>query len=195
MMISIVRDDPEVVRLVAGARAGDQGAWDAIVDRYAPLIWATGRRYGLSEADLDDVGASVWLRLVEAIETIREPAALPGWLMTTVQRECLRLIRKAGRVVLVGDDRFAADPAHDDTDAWLLRHERHIAVRAAFSELPPRCRHLLSLLFADPPMPYAEIEAATGTPAGAIGPTRARCLDRLRRSPRLAFLGEGAPTS
>jgi RNA polymerase sigma factor (sigma-70 family) len=193
-MISSVRDDPEVVELVARARAGDQAAWDAIVERYAPLIYATGRRYRLSDADLDDVGASVWLRLVEAIATIREPAALAGWLVTTVQRECLRVIRTAGRVVLVGDDGFATDPMDDDTAAWLLRHERHAALRAAFGELPPRCRDLLTLLFADPPTPYAEIEAATGTPIGAIGPTRARCLERLRRSPRLAALGEGAPT-
>jgi RNA polymerase sigma factor (sigma-70 family) len=194
MMISSVRDDPEVVQMVARARAGDQRAWDSIVERYAPLIWATCRRYGLSDVDADDVGASVWLRLVEAIETIREPAALPGWLATTAQRECLHHIRRAGRVVLVGDDP-AADPAGDDTDAWLLRQERDIALRAAFSELPLRCKLLLTLLFADPPTPYTDIEARTGTPVGAIGPTRQRCLDRLRRSPQLAALGEGAPTS
>jgi RNA polymerase sigma factor (sigma-70 family) len=193
-MIGIVRDDPEVVELVARARAGDQSAWDAIVERYAPLVWATGRRYRLSDADLDDVGANVWLRLVEAIATIREPAALAGWLVTTVRRECLRVIRTSGRVVLAGDDPFAAGASDDDAADWVLRHERHAALRAAFDELPPRCRDLLALLFADPPTPYAEIEAVTGTPVGAIGPTRARCLDRLRRNRRLAELGEGAPT-
>jgi RNA polymerase sigma factor (sigma-70 family) len=187
MMVG-VRNDPSVISLVARARDGDQGAWDEIVQRYAPLVWATCRRYGLSPASTDDVGASVWLRLVERLATIREPAALPGWLATTARRECLRLLRDRSRQVPVGDDERIVDAADPAADEWLLRQERHIALRAAFAELSRQCQQLLSLLFSDPPTPYAEISAGTGTAIGAIGPTRQRCLDKLRRSPALVAL-------
>jgi RNA polymerase sigma factor (sigma-70 family) len=190
-MIGSVRDDPTVVRLVARARAGDQDAWDEIVQRYAPLVWATCRRYGLSDVDTDDVGSSVWLRLVENLDSLREPAALAGWLLTTIRNECLRLLRANGREVLIGDDRLAEQADTTDTDAWLVLQQRRIALRAAFADLPIRCQELLTLLFTDPPTPYAQIKASLGIPVGAIGPTRQRCLDRLRRDPGLAELGEG----
>jgi RNA polymerase sigma factor (sigma-70 family) len=190
-MIGGVRDDPTVLSLVARAQAGDQSAWDEIVQRYAPLVWATCRRFGLSNADTDDVGASVWLRLVENVDSLREPAALAGWLLTTIRNECLRLTRRAGRQILVGDHSLAEQPDITDTDEWLLLQERRIALRGAFTDLPARCQELLTLLFADPPTPYAQIESNLGIPVGAIGPTRQRCLDRLRRDPRLAKLGKG----
>ena len=182
-----MRDDPTVVGLVERARDGDARAWDALVTRYAPLVWAVCRRHGLGGADAEDVAASVWLRLVERLDTIREPAALPGWLATTVRRECLVLLRSRRRQVLVGDeaglDTTDDDPAYDE---WLVTQERHIALRVAFDHLPDNCRRLLALLFADPPAPYGEISSRTGTPVGAIGPTRRRCLDKLRRDPVLA---------
>ncbi len=81
--------------LVSQAREGDQGAWNAIVERYLPLVCGLARRYRLSEADGDDVCQTVWLRLVEKLGDIREPAALPGWIATTTRNECLRVI--AGR--------------------------------------------------------------------------------------------------
>ena len=91
-----MRDDSPVARLVVQARDGDKDAWDAIVDRYAPLIWSICRRYQLDRTDADDVAQSVWLRLVDQLDRIREPAALPGWLATTTQRECRRVVRTAG---------------------------------------------------------------------------------------------------
>src|SRR6266511_2521187 len=127
-------------------------------------------------------------RLVERLETIREPAALPGWLATTARHECLHLLRARNRQVLVGDDERMVDGADAAADEWLLTQERHIALRMAFDELPPHCRQLLSMLFDDPPMSYAQVSAATGTPLGAIGPTRQRCLAKLRRSPALLAL-------
>src|SRR5260370_40419673 len=83
-----MRDDPQVTDLVTRARKGDQQAWDAIVERYAPLIWSICRRYRLSDADAEDVGQIVWLRLVDQLDNLRDPAALPGWLVTTTRREC-----------------------------------------------------------------------------------------------------------
>ncbi|GIF62727.1 RNA polymerase sigma factor [Asanoa ishikariensis] len=181
-----MRDDPSVVDLVERARHGDARAWDALVDRYAPLVWAICRRFGLGGADAEDVAASVWLRLVERLDTIREPAALPGWLATTVRRECLTALRGRRHQVLVGDESNLDSVDEPAFEELLLTQERHIALRAAFDNLPEHCRHLLTLLFDDPPAPYAQISSRTGTPVGAIGPTRRRCLDRLRRDPTLA---------
>jgi RNA polymerase sigma factor (sigma-70 family) len=183
-----VRDDPSVVRLVTRARGGEQAAWDEIVTRYAPLIWGMCRRHGLSGMDIDDVGACVWLRLVERIETIRDPAALPGWLATTARNECLRLLRSRSQHIAMADNESIVVGAEPAADEWLLTQERHIALRAALSRLPQRCQQLLSLLFRDPPTPYAEISTIVGAPIGAIGPTRQRCLELLRASPSLARL-------
>ena len=184
-------DHPSVVDLVERARDGDKAAWDAIVERYAPLVWSTCRRYGLAASDAEDVGATTWLRLVERLDAIREPAALPGWLATTTQRECLQLLRRTNRVVPTEDEGAArADGSLPDTDAWLLREERRIALRAAFDTLSDRCRELLGLLFADPPRPYADISETLGLAVGALGPARQRCLERLRRSPALSALSD-----
>ena len=84
--------DPTVSDLVARAKDGDRQAWDALVERYAPLIWSICRRHRLGRADADDVGQSVWLRLVDQLDRVRDPAALPGWLATTARRECLRVL-------------------------------------------------------------------------------------------------------
>src|SRR5215472_1547569 len=93
--IDLACDDSVVFDLVAGARDGDVQAWDALIERYAPLIWSICRRYRLSRADVDDVRQSVWLHLVDHLDKIREPAALPGWIATTTRRECVRLVRAA----------------------------------------------------------------------------------------------------
>lgn len=189
-MLATVRDDPSVVKLVLRAQDGDQDAWDRIVQRYAPLVWAVCRRYSLGGADAEDAAASVWLRLVERLQTLREPAALPGWIATTTRNECLYLLRAKNRQVPVADDEqlvVGDNPAADD---WLLRQERHIALLAGFEQLPPRCRTLLSMLFADPPATYVQISAALDMAVGAIGPSRQRCLDKLRATPELAALLE-----
>jgi len=88
-----MRDDPVVIALVGRARDGDQTAWDQIVERFAPLAWSICRRHRLSDADANDVGQNVWLRLVEHLPSLREAAALPGWLTTTTRRACLRAQR------------------------------------------------------------------------------------------------------
>src|SRR5579862_9884051 len=85
--------DPTVSELVARAKDGDRQAWDALVERYAPLIWSICRRNRLGEADAQDVGQTVWAQLVDQLDKIRDPAALPGWLATTTRRQCLRVLR------------------------------------------------------------------------------------------------------
>jgi RNA polymerase sigma factor (sigma-70 family) len=191
-MIAVVRDDPAVVDLVVRARHGDKTAWDAIVERYAPLVWAACRRHGLAGPDADDVGASVWLRLVENLDKLREPAALPGWLATTARRECLHFLNERKRQIPIEELDLPAG-AGPTTDEWLLVEERRAALRLAFAGLQERCQRLLSMLFSDPPTPYAEIGATLEMAIGAIGPNRKRCLDRLRRSRALRYLVDASP--
>jgi RNA polymerase sigma factor (sigma-70 family) len=186
-----MRDDPSVTDLVARARSGDQQAWDVLVERYAPLVWSICRRYRLEGIDADEVSQNVWLRLVDQLDRIREPAALPGWLVTTTQRECARALpaargpRAAWQIL---EDESIPDEQTGMAERELLTAERHAALREAFSCLPPRCQRLLALLVADPPVPYAQISATLGIPVGSIGPNRARCLDKLRRHPAIAAL-------
>jgi RNA polymerase sigma factor (sigma-70 family) len=188
-----MRDDPQVVALVTRASGGDQDAWHELVDRYAPLVYTICTRYRLNNHDIEDVGQNVWLLLVEQLGKLREPAALPGWLATTTTRECLRVVtatHKSERLSTGLDDSVLfVDNAVIDEE--ILMAERNAALRAAFAELPPRCQQLLSMFLSDPPHSYAEIHAELGIPVGSIGPQRARCLDRLRRSSAFAAFGEG----
>ena len=87
------RDDPVITGLVTRARNGERQAWDALVERYAPLIWSICRRHRLEAADAADAAQNVWLKLVDQLDKIRDPAALPGWLATTTRRECSRILR------------------------------------------------------------------------------------------------------
>ena len=189
-----MRDDPQVVALVNRASRGDQDAWCALVDRYAPLVYAICTRYRLSNHDIEDVGQNVWLLLVEQLGKLREPAALPGWLATTTARECLRVVTAAQKSERLSTGLDDSVMFVDDTviDEEILVAERNAMLRAAFAELPPRCQQLLSMLISDPPLPYQEIHAKLGIPVGSIGPQRARCLDRLRRSRAFSGLGDQA---
>jgi RNA polymerase sigma factor (sigma-70 family) len=178
----------DLTALVTRARNGDQQAWDELVDRYAPLIWSICRRYRLGRADAEDVGQSVWLRLAGQLASLRDPAALPGWLATTTQRECGRVLRAARNQETPGHPLEIPDMLTGAAESELLTAERHAALREAFIHLPPGSRQLIALLIQDPPVPYAEISARLGIPVGSIGPSRSRCLEKLRRYPAIAAL-------
>jgi RNA polymerase sigma factor (sigma-70 family) len=187
-----VRDDPTVVALVNRAAGGDPGAWNEIVERYAPLVWAICTRFGLSNHDREDVGQNVWLLLVEQLGKLREPAALPGWLATTTHRECLRVVTAARKSERLGTGLDDAPQFVNNTmiDEEFLMAERNAALRTALAELPPKCQRLLAMLTSDPPCSYAQISATLNIPQGSIGPQRARCLQRLRKSRTLAGLSD-----
>ena len=184
-------DDVQVIDLVTRARNDDQRAWDALIERYAALIWSICRSYQLGNADAEDVVQTVWLRLVDQLDKVRAPAAIAAWLATTTRRECCRVLRAAARQRPTWPNGPGAETFLDETrtaEDELLAAERHAALREALAQLAPRDRQLIAILAADPPVPYAEISARLGIPVGSIGPTRGRCLDKLRRYPAIAAL-------
>jgi RNA polymerase sigma factor (sigma-70 family) len=186
-----IRGDPSVTDLVIRARSGDKQAWDALIERYAPLVWSICRRYRIGGADAEDVSQNVWLQLLDQLDRIRDPAALPGWLATTAQRECWR-VQRAARGPHAGGCMLDAEDIPDEqakmAEQEVLLAERSAALREAFADLPPGCQRLIALLIEDPPIPYADIGAKLGIPVGSIGPSRARCLAKLRRHPAITAL-------
>lgn len=125
--------------LLRRADAGDQDAWNALVDRYTNLLWGVGRAHRLSTVDAADVVQTTWLRLIENMDRIQDPERLPGWLATTARRECLAVLRRAGREPLGSGDDAALDVIDDlaePLDARLLADERTPRCGAASSSCP-----------------------------------------------------------
>jgi RNA polymerase sigma factor (sigma-70 family) len=175
--------------LVAAARRGDPEAWAAIVERYRPLVWAICiRGYRLGRADAEDVTQAVWLRLVDRLGSLRDPDALPGWLAAVTARRCLTLLAARRRAVPYPPDLDSIPDGRASVDRDLIEAERRAAAAEAVASLPPEGRRLMGLLAADPPLSYAKIAAELGVPVGSIGPTRRRCLEKLRRHPAVAGL-------
>ena len=174
-------DDPAAAALCTRAAAGDQGAWDEVVERYAPMVWSICTRFRLSDRDLKDVAQNVWLLLVEQLGKLPEPAALVGWLAATTRRECLRVATASRR---------PEPPDAAVTGEEVIMAERNAALRAALAELPASCQPLVDMLVSDPPYSYAAISTALGIPVESIGPRRARCLERIRESSALRGLAD-----
>jgi RNA polymerase sigma factor (sigma-70 family) len=173
----------QLAEVVRAASAGDRGAWEALVERFGGLVWSVARAHGLSGADAADVSQTAWLRLVEHLERIRDPERVGRWLASTARHEALRILQRAGRQIPVAEEGELepAEPVVETPEARLLAAERSGILWRAFAALPPRCQRLLRVLMTDPPPSYQETAEALGMPIGSIGPTRARCLDRLRR--------------
>jgi len=187
---------PDVPELVHAAAGGDQEAWNALVERFSGLIWHVARGHRLRDADASDVVQTVWLRLLESLPRLREPAAVGGWLVTTTRHECLRSLRRAGRELPDDHIDLVADRASDERgpDAVVELAESGELVRRALTRLSLRCQLLLRALAYTPERSYADVSAALDMPIGSIGPTRSRCLNHLRRSLRIEaphLLGEG----
>ena len=173
---------PDIAQLVRSAADGDRRAWERLVNQYARLIWAITADFKLTESDAADVAQTTWLRLLEHIDRIEYPDRVGSWLAATARNECLRGLAARKRVVLAQDDEVLTGvvASSPEVDERILADERAQVVRDALSHLPGRWQRLLELLMADPPASYAEISDQLDLPIGSIGPTRGRCLARLR---------------
>lgn len=183
-------DPDEVGGLVRAAAAGDAAAWTAIVERFSGLVWAVTRGHRLGPDDAADAFQTTWLRLAEHLDRIAHPERVGAWLATTARRESLRIARASTRFIPADDttlhqlghvDEYSPEQALLDSEQAMLDSERARQLWRAFRKLSIRCQTLLRVLMATPPPSYAEVAAALDMPVGSIGPTRARCLDGLRR--------------
>jgi RNA polymerase sigma factor (sigma-70 family) len=181
-------NDPELVALVRAGAAGDPVAVGRLVARFDRVLRGVTRAYRLSSWDADDVIQSTWLQFMQHGRELREPAAVSGWLATTARRESLRVLQRHVREQLTDDPARGAPCDHAEPDSELLAAERRELLRGALAELPDRNRDLMRVLVARPELSYGEVGRMLAMPIGSIGPTRARSLDRLRRSSRLRAL-------
>jgi RNA polymerase sigma factor (sigma-70 family) len=174
-------------QLLGACLRGDPAAWDGLVDRYAALIYSIPLKYGFREADAADVFQSMCVTLLEKLGTVREPRGLAAWIITTTSRQCLALAqrqtrernRTADRQVPTEIEVAAPDLLPEEE---VLALERQYAVRAAINQLPPKCRGVIEALFSDAheQTSYQQLSDRLGVPMNSLGPTRARCLSRLR---------------
>ncbi|MFC5181598.1 RNA polymerase sigma factor [Actinomadura harenae] len=184
--------DVESGELVVRARLGDSAAWGLLVDRHAPLLWAIARSCGLDDADCGDVVQTTWLRLVERIDVVRDPQAVPQWLAVTARREAVLLAGRRGREAPADPLCFTDVPRPitrngvsgayrfvSGTEDTALAREQIGRVGEALRTLPRRCQNLLRMLALA--HSYSELAAALDIPVGSIGSARTRCLAQLRR--------------
>ena len=178
----------ELVRLVEAARADDPVAWSRLVERFDRSLRAIGRSYGLSAFDVEDAVQATWLRVWGSLARLREPAAIAGWVTTTMRRECLRMLRSQVPVSAMAQPPVEDWVEHQTAESAVLVAERRATLAKAIASLPQRHARLMVLL-AHGSADYAEIARTLEMPVGSIGPIRARSLARLRRDPGLHALG------
>lgn len=163
--------------LLERCRGGDQAAWGVLVREYGGLVFAVARRCGLAEDACEDVAQITFASLASHLGSLREPAALPGWLATTARREAIRRSKadgpRQGSLITI-------EPASDDRPPSIEDLEDHQRLRSALERLGDRCRKLLRALYFEASTPdYRGIADRLGMPVGSIGPTRQRCLAKL----------------
>lgn len=177
--------------LVNRCLRGDSFAWQTIVDRYARLVHSVPVRYGLSQAEVDDIGQDVFLALAQNLHQIEHPERLSSWLVTTARRISWRVIKQGQREQLPADAELSDSPmAHEGNpliqstpsiDELFASWGRQELMYEALNRLNERCRTLLYLLFLDPQeLSYEDVSERLEMPMGSIGPTRNRCLQQLR---------------
>lgn len=166
--------------LVKQAAAGSREAWKSLVDAYGGLVWSVARNEVGSATDAADVSQTTWLRLYEHIDRLTEPDRVSAWLATTARREARRVAARGRRTLPTEDSRIPEQIQYEGLDADLLRAESAGALHEALEQLPERSQQLMRLLLQEPALPYTTISSIMGMPIGSIGPTRARCLRKLR---------------
>jgi RNA polymerase sigma factor (sigma-70 family) len=172
----------ELERLVVAASTGDRTALSDLVKRFAPRVRSVARMHRLAADDVEDVMQTTWLRLVQHVHTIRDPNAVGAWLERTARRESLRVLGANSREIPTDSERMVDVPVAPVDEQRLHAAERRAALAMALQQLTGDRQELISMLFADDGPSYSEISRALNLPVGSIGPTRARCLARLRKS-------------
>jgi RNA polymerase sigma factor (sigma-70 family) len=183
--------EPSDKQLLLACRRGEESAWQILVNRYQRLMYAIPRRAGLDDDHASEVFQEVFTTLLQKLNDIEDPDRLHAWLVTTARRKTWRVISKNRRIGQMqgseDDDGAAEEMARipDDSplpDETLVKLEEQHRVRAALGGLEDRCRKLLTMLFYQSETPsYSEIAASLGVSEGSIGPTRARCLEKMLR--------------
>jgi RNA polymerase sigma factor (sigma-70 family) len=170
-----------ITGLVSAARQGNEDALVQLVADLSPMLWQVARAAGLSHGDAEDVLQTVWLRLLAHLDTIHTSAALTGWLVTTTRREAWK-VRAAGRRQLpVEQEQLAALPDHGPgSEEQVIIDDQRRILWCAISQLSPRCQELLRIVAFVPRPDYPVVAAKLGMPTGSVGPTRSRCLAKLR---------------
>lgn len=146
------------------------------------MVWSVARGFRLDDASAKDVSQTVWLKLIENVDSINDPERLPGWLATTCRRESLRVARAGERAIPTQFEYDVEDTVSPSLDEMLIDDEESRFVVQAFKTLDDMCQQLLRLMTIEVELSYEEISAITGRPIGSLGPTRARCLEKLRTS-------------
>jgi len=184
----------ELVELARSADVDAPAAWEQLVTRYERLVWKVVRCFGLSREASWEAFQSTWLRTIEKLDTVSDPERFSGWLATVARNEALSVIRGRQREV-PAEDMVEITDAGPPPEEGLHRQELLDAVRQGFGCLGQPCQDLLRMLTIDPPLSYREIEEVLHMRHGSIGPTRRRCLDKLRQTPALmAYLAPESTT-
>ncbi len=171
--------DPELVGLCL---EGDQAAWETLIERYRRLIYSIPNKFGFSQSDCNDVFQTVCVKLIEHLSDLKDETKVSAWLITTTTRHCIHVQTLGRRDVSDADGMEEAPDPTVSMEQIRVVSDRQQKVRDTIAEMPERCRRLLSLLYLDSKSPsYEEISVKMSMPVPSIGPTRARCLDKLRR--------------
>lgn len=170
-------------RLVQECLAGNEEAWSSLIGKYKALIYSIPVKYGLPKHEAADVFQSTCMELLARLPELREPRALPKWLMQVAHHQCYRWKRQQQRIISRDAEPDLPEPETPAIAEGLVRQtQEEQMLREALAVLAPRCRRLIELLFFEsPPRPYVEIAAEMGLAVGSIGFTRQKCIERLRR--------------
>ena len=172
--------DEGTVALVKGAARSDGAAWNALFERHDKMVASIARAHGLAEADVADVSQTVWLRLLEHIDRIRQPERVGSWLATTTRNECMRIWRQRSKVTLMADPNLLELVVDEsEPEPAVETHDRDRQLRAAVATLPTHQQAILGRLMSDPSPSYVQVAQDLDIPVGSIGPNRQRCLRTL----------------
>jgi len=160
---------------------GDDQQWSRLVRTLAPLVFTVARRAGLNERDAEDCAQQTWLALYKGRHDVKDPASLPAWLIRVVSRKAARMVRQRARQTEFGQEAESTSPTLLP-DEELIRLERLGQLELAFGQLDERCRRVLRAIFFSPPeLTYNDLAQELGMSPNSLGPTRTRCINKLRK--------------